>query len=93
MAVVGVASGGGDREAQGLLFLFLVLVAVRVRQVGAEHDAAAARPGLEGARDGAEQVLAHVVVRGVVGLVVSDVVADDVESVKSGRFGQAPLAF
>ena len=82
----------GDSEAQRLV----VLVTVRVLQVGVQCDTPTYTPGVAAAATttslGVWQLGQCVVIRGVVGLGVA-VVIHDVDAVKTGRVGQAPLAF
>lgn len=80
-----VAAVGGYGETQALPVL--IVLTVCVPQGGVQSEAA----GLLGVQVGGGPD--PVFVRGVVRLVVHHVVIDDVDPVKGGRVGQAPLAF
>lgn len=84
--------GGGlarrHRESQVLLFL-VVLLAVAVPQVGPQSDPSPA-PLLRVLEAGA---LHSVFIRRLVRPVVPYVVIDDVDPIKSGLVGRAPLSF
>ena len=81
-----VVTVGGHGQTQALVLLVL---AVRVPQIGVQSEATAA--GGLGAQMG--RAPDSVFVRGLVQLVIHHVVVDDVDPVKSGRLGHAPLAF